>query len=680
MQPDNPLIAALEPITSRVRTDATAIKLEDGSRWTQEPLTPHRLAKHLNGGPARGCCPIKPGESSTMLALLDLDSHRGEADWPEMAHAAGVLAWALSEHGIETVPFRSSGGRGIHLYCLWDSPQDAYSVRQAILSAIGTVGFRSGAGKGVAAKEVEIFPKQDSVPDNGFGNQFILPLAGKSVPLDPETFEPLDKSAALTLRWPVSAPVAILQRPERAATFSEPREGLDTLREALAKIPNDADNGPDYDEWRNIIFAIHYETEGDDSGLALAHEFSARSPKYDPDFLDNRIWPYIDSARENPITGSLILARAREASCQSDISAEFDDLTAGEEGQKAERDKLARFAPQQIAEFAVQVQLSWLIKGVLAAADLIVIYGASGSGKSFMALDMCMSIARGIEWRGCKVRKGRVLYVAAEGANGVRNRLRAYAEANQIPLEDIDMYAIGDRPNLLERGDVSALIASMLALGDVSLVVFDTFAQVMPGGNENSGEDVGRVLSSAHRIRHETGATVALIHHCGKDPDKGSRGWSGLKGAADCELEVIRADNARCLTVTKLKDGGDEGAEFGFELETVVLGQDADGDDITSCVVRHTATAAKEVRRRAKPIGPIERAVLNTFNTMCISLDDGVPIESVLSAVIEQMDAPEEGKRDRRKEAAGRAVRELLKGGHLKESAGKLLVPERGED
>lgn len=177
---NNPLIAALLPLVRRVRTDVTAVKKSDGSRWTSQPLTRERLAQHVNGGPARGVCPIKAGESVTMVALLDFDSHGGETDWVGMSLAAGrVLDQLELVHGMSPLVFRSSGGRGVHVYLLWDSPQDAYSVREFLRGVLADVGLRPGT-RGVGAGECEVFPKQNSVGPDGWGNQVILPLAGKS--------------------------------------------------------------------------------------------------------------------------------------------------------------------------------------------------------------------------------------------------------------------------------------------------------------------------------------------------------------------------------------------------------------------------------------------------------------------------------------------------------------------
>ena len=179
----NPLIAGLKPLTSRVRTDVTAVKKSDGSRWTHQALTTERLAQHLNGGPPRGVCPIKAGESVTLVALLDFDSHGGETTWAEMSAVVGRVVDALElAWGMSPVLFRSSGGKGVHVYLLWEAPQDAYSVREFLKEVLESVELKDGAG-GVKNGQVEVFPRQDHVPAGGFGNQVILPLAGASVPL-----------------------------------------------------------------------------------------------------------------------------------------------------------------------------------------------------------------------------------------------------------------------------------------------------------------------------------------------------------------------------------------------------------------------------------------------------------------------------------------------------------------
>lgn len=321
------LAAALRPITSRVRTDVTAVRIADGtSRWTNEPLTKPRLLAHLSGGPGRGVCPIKVGQSTTRLALLDLDSHKGETDWPGMVQVAEGLISALSKAGLRAIPFRSSGGRGIHLFMLWDEPQDAFSVRALLADVLGVVGLRPGAG-GVKDGQVEVFPKQDAVGPGEKGNQFILPLAGKSEPLD-EMFglEPMGRDHVASMEWPLSVPVAVRERPTRTdlVLFEAPVE-LHRVRSALAAIPNEGDKELDYDTWRDLAFSVHEATGGSPEGFEAFADFSARSQKHDGPFLEKRVWPYIkpaDVRSGTRITRSTLFSMAFKFGWKEETSAE----------------------------------------------------------------------------------------------------------------------------------------------------------------------------------------------------------------------------------------------------------------------------------------------------------------------------------------------------------------------
>jgi hypothetical protein len=90
------------------------------------------------------------------------------------------------------------------------------------------------------------------------------------------------------------------------------------------------------------------------------------------------------------------------------------------------------------------------------------------------------------------------------------------------------------------------------------------------------------------------------VHHAGKDASKGSRGWSGIKAAADAQIEVLRhEDGQREIHLEKMKDGED-GVRFGFKLETVEIGTDEDGDRITSCVAVEAEAARGQGKRPAQ--------------------------------------------------------------------------------
>lgn len=181
---DDSLVDGLMPLVARLRNDVSAVRRSgQPAAWTNQPLTRERIAHHLNGGPARGACPIKAGETTTMVAVLDFDSHRGEVSWSAMSAAVSRVIDELElVHGMNPLLFRSSGGAGVHVLLQWDTPQDAYSVRQFLRRVLESCGLRDGTG-GVGAGAVEIFPKQDSVDPGKFGNMFILPCSNKSAPM-----------------------------------------------------------------------------------------------------------------------------------------------------------------------------------------------------------------------------------------------------------------------------------------------------------------------------------------------------------------------------------------------------------------------------------------------------------------------------------------------------------------
>jgi putative DNA primase/helicase len=292
-------IAAMQPLVSRVRTTDSAVKGTIGaSYWTEEPLTTALLAEHLAGDRPRGACPIDIGSTTTRLALFDLDSHKGATSWHDMILVAQQVCDALEAYGLLPIVWRSSGGRGIHIFVLWERPQHAYSVRVLLGQVLADCGFTSGA-KGVAQGQIEVFPKQDEVRVGERGNQFILPLAGLSVPIDMLLGVAMTREDALGLAWPMSADVPLLTAPVRLPTAvgDETPDPISKVIAALGFVPNDGLLGDlDYEAWHRMVCAVHEATGGSDEGLEAVQSWSATNPRHDAKFLRERVWPYIRSA------------------------------------------------------------------------------------------------------------------------------------------------------------------------------------------------------------------------------------------------------------------------------------------------------------------------------------------------------------------------------------------------
>lgn len=232
--------------------------------------------------------------------------------------------------------------------------------------------------------------------------------------------------------------------------------------------------------------------------------------------------------------------------------------------------------------------LKHLVKDLLLENSLFVVYGESNSGKTFWLLDVCLSIAAGIPWRTRLTTRGLVLYVAGEGAGSVKLRVAAYRQERQDIPAATPFAVISQAVNFLSIESVDKLIRTLQAaqaeVGEpAALVILDTFARAIPGGNENDAQDVGAAVAAADRIRVEVGCAVGFIHHSGKDPAKGARGSSALRAAADTEIFIEGQSDQRTAAVTKQRDLQPD-TPMPFELSPVQIS--TEGGPVSSCVVR----------------------------------------------------------------------------------------------
>jgi hypothetical protein len=221
-------------------------------------------------------------------------------------------------------------------------------------------------------------------------------------------------------------------------------------------------------------------------------------------------------------------------------------------------------------------------------------------------------------------------------------------------------------------------MAEISNIGPVDLVIIDTFAQVTPGANENTSEDIGRALANLKLLYGVTNAMNLVVAHAGKDLSKGVRGWSGLKAAADVQIEVLRHENGdREIIIEKMKDGED-GLRWGFKLEVVEVGIDYDGDIVTSCVAVPVELQAKVEQERIglKRRGRVENHVLEVMTLF--GEQSIVGAVELIDRAVDALQPPEDGKRDTRRQSVTRAIQALSKekDGPLRLEGGKIIFYE----
>lgn len=254
------------------------------------------------------------------------------------------------------------------------------------------------------------------------------------------------------------------------------------------------------------------------------------------------------------------------------------------------------------------------VEGLLGEGGASVIYGPSNCGKSFWALDLAVHVATGERFRDeHEVDAGGVIYIILEGSHGAKNRIKALKLSGRW-RNGAPMMCCFDPVSLLEAGHSARLVETILAAEKkigvpIKLVILDTMARAMAGGDENSGQDMTEAVKSIDAVRRATGAHVAVVHHCGKDEAKGARGHSSLRAAVDTEIEVFRPDGETISTVRVTKQRDFEMVEpMPFSLDVIEVGRDRRGKPITSCIVRHedTIMAAERGKAGRKPAANAE--------------------------------------------------------------------------
>lgn len=483
-------------------------------------------------------------------------------------------------------------------------------------------------------------------------------------------------------RFARSSPTATPEDPADFMVGHEPKLGLsvERMEELLSVLDPDMPR----ENWRNTGFALHHECDGDDTGFVLWDEWSAGGSKYPGTEALRVQWESFDrraGSGQRQITMATVLKMAKQAgavTANPTPAASVDELRQVAElaaetaaanplnGVQTPENYDGRFPVITAGNMSRRKSGEWLIKGVIPQAELLVIYGASGSGKSFVAIDLMAAIARGIEWRGRKSKKMRCILIAAEGGGGVGKRFEAYAQHHGINVDDLDIGLITVPPNFMQKDDISELVKAVSAAGGAEFIVVDTLAQVTPGANENAGEDMGLVLANTRALGSATGAMMGVVHHAGKDLHRGSRGWSGIKAAADAEIEIIRHENGqREIRISKMKDG-DDGMSWGFKLETLEVGLDDDGEPITSCVAIEAELPKPEAddkpRKGVKKLGRVEAHIMETVETQVDPFVADMPMTDFVQLCVDGMPAPEPNKRDVRRQDVHRALRSLTKG------------------
>lgn len=228
-----------------------------------------------------------------------------------------------------------------------------------------------------------------------------------------------------------------------------------------------------------------------------------------------------------------------------------------------------------------------LIEEFLFSDSFAALYAEPKALKSFAALDIGLHIGHGRDWCGKRVQRAGVLYIAGEGARGIRQRLSGWHRHHGIDERLAAFAVLPLAVELLEARNRQRLARAVKRAGakcgdEVGLIVIDTLSRATPGADENGTETMTAIVQACDDIRQRTGCSILAVHHAGKDKAKGLRGNSALLGALDTVIRADRDGNRLSLTVEHQKDC-EEAAPFHFEMATVEW-QDPDGKPCNTLV------------------------------------------------------------------------------------------------
>lgn len=270
----------------------------------------------------------------------------------------------------------------------------------------------------------------------------------------------------------------------------------------------------------------------------------------------------------------------------------------------------------------------FLIDRHIPRGSLGFLYGRPGCGKSFLALDMALTLAWGLpDWHGDALRPrpgAHVLYLAAEGVSGMKQRLKAWGHGRLVP--DGFLYPrfslVPETINFMKPEDVERMVETVdaAALAPLDFVVVDTVSRSLPGADENLQKDMTLFVRACEAVQRRFGAAVLGLHHTAKAG--GMRGSSVLAGAGDFLLHLERKPEARVgrLTCDKQKDAPDGWSEA-YAFSEVRFG--GGERDVSLVPVRISLGGGEGEAGAARDVGP--ELVRDVLAVIAAAWDSGEP-------------------------------------------------------
>lgn len=230
----------------------------------------------------------------------------------------------------------------------------------------------------------------------------------------------------------------------------------------------------------------------------------------------------------------------------------------------------------------------WIIKKWIPSRGLTMVYGAPASGKTFVVIDMLLSICTGQPcWFRNRIHPGGVIYLCGEGYEGLRKRLKVWKQERGV--DSLGRFAIAR--SALDLDKLQGLKYAVEQIQSVgfkpALIAIDTLNRFY-SGDENDAQQIRGFLESCSELERVFECAVMVIHHTGvsESAKERARGSSALKGGVDTEILVTKEDDGYItLKQTKQKDDVPEEMQICLKGHVIDGWLDEDGEPVTSATV-----------------------------------------------------------------------------------------------
>ena len=196
----------------------------------------------------------------------------------------------------------------------------------------------------------------------------------------------------------------------------------------------------------------------------------------------------------------------------------------------------------ELLKYLDEVDHECLVDGWLEQEGLGWVVAKSNTGKTNFIIDMAYHICSGHDWYGNKVKQGYVYYFALEGSKkGIAQKVQSIHTFKPEMFND----AFGriridyDEFDLSQDTDTDLIIKEMNETKNKpSMIIFDALSEANQGARENNIDDMKAVFRRLRTIVKKCKCFVMVIHHYGKDAERGGRGGSNQYASLDTEISL----------------------------------------------------------------------------------------------------------------------------------------------